>query len=99
MSAASPPHWFIRASHKSVEVYGFSDASSAGFGSTLVRPDGATRFWHDLSGNNLEDASFNYRELHNLVKSIEEGIQSSELQGLESFVFTDNATAVRFLQR
>jgi hypothetical protein len=51
--------------------YGFGDASSAGFGSTMMRPRGIHgRF--GLWSKDKEDKSSNYRELRNLVETVKE---------------------------
>jgi hypothetical protein len=49
--------------------YGFRDASLAGFGATVERPEGLQgRF--GLWGRDEEGQSSNYRELQNLVKTV-----------------------------
>ncbi|KAL3826346.1 hypothetical protein ACHAXA_003670 [Cyclostephanos tholiformis] len=72
--------------------YGFGDASSGGFGSTVERPDGLHgRF--GIWGSNNKDKSSNYRELHNLVETIEEEAKEGHLKDGELWIFTDNLTA------
>ena len=72
--------------------YGFGDASLAGFGSTVARPDGLYgRF--GIWGKDAEDQSSNYRELRNLVKTVEEEALDGYLTGGEFWLFTDNTTA------
>jgi len=72
--------------------YGFGDASSAGFGASVERPNGLhTR--HGLWPRDAEDQSSNYRELKNLVDMVEEESNAGYLQGSELWLFTDNSTA------
>jgi hypothetical protein len=81
-------------------LYGFGDASGAGFGSSWVAgaasgigtKEGVRyRFgrWRDEG----KDTSSNYRELRNLVESLETLGNQGELSGVEVFLFTDNSTA------
>jgi hypothetical protein len=93
MSSSSPPFRIIRSRSIAVAVYGFVDASSIGFGSTLILPDGCTAFRHGCWGRDTDDESSNFKELSNLVTTIEEGVASGELVGTELFIFTDNSTA------
>lgn len=89
-------------------IYGFGDASGAGFGASWVdgtqlnrdaRSNGSPRTsvvkyrfgrWGKEVG---EGSSSNYRELRNLVDSLEEMGKRGELVGVEVFLFTDNSTA------
>lgn len=80
-------------------MYGFGDASGAGFGASWctqekgsATPTGvSSRFgrW----GTEGEGTSSNFRELQNLVDTLDELGQKGELMGAEVFIFTDNATA------
>ena len=72
--------------------YGFVDASSGGFGASVERPDG-THARNGLWGKDTEDASSNYRELRNLVETVEEEARQGHLRGCELWIFTDNSTA------
>ena len=72
--------------------YGFGDASSGGFGSTVERPDGLHGRFGIWGGNN-EERSSNYRELCNLVETVEEEAQEGHLKDSELWIFTDNSTA------
>ena len=69
------------------------DASTAGFGSSFALPDGSLLFRHGLWGCDADSASSNFRELRNLVDSIEDGVSSGELADSELFILTDNTTA------
>ena len=78
--------------HTITAYYGFGDASSGGFGSTVERPDGLHgRF--GIWGSDNEDKSSNYRELCNLVETIEEEAKEGHLKDGELWIFTDNSTA------
>jgi hypothetical protein len=62
--------------------YGFGDASSDGFGSTVARPGGMHgryRLW----SRDIEDQSSNYRELRNLVDTVEEEAKAGYHEGSE----------------
>jgi hypothetical protein len=76
-----------------IALYGFGDASGAGFGSSITLPNGWTKFRRGLWAWDQEDASSNYLELCNLVQTVEEGIQDKTLSNSELFIFTDNTTA------
>ena len=72
--------------------YGFGDASSGGFGATVERADGVHgRF--GLWGKDADDKSSNYRELRNLVETVEEEASEGHLSNVELWLFTDNSTA------
>ena len=60
--------------------YGFGDASSSGFGASIERPDGLhTRY--GLWPSDVEEQSSNYRELKNLVDTVEEEASADYLRG------------------
>jgi len=92
-SPLTPPTRLVRCTSRLVAIYGFVDASSAGFGSSLELPDGMLFFRHGLWGRDADSASSNFHELCNLVDSIDEGVQRGELANLELFIFTENTTA------
>jgi hypothetical protein len=72
--------------------YGFGDASLAGFGSTVQCPSGVhSRF--GLWGKDKEDKSSNYRELRNLVETVEEEAGKSYLKNSKLWLFMDISTA------
>lgn len=93
MQADSPPVRYVRSKQVVSVFYGFGDASGTGFGSTITSPSGETIFRHGLWGPDSQDASSNYRELRNLVETLEQGMLSGALKGAELFLFTDNTTA------
>jgi hypothetical protein len=72
--------------------YGFGDASGSGFGSTYSNA-GEIVHRHGVWGSDDEGRSSNWRELTNLVESLELEARESTLQGCEIFLFTDNSTA------
>ena len=72
--------------------YGFGDASSGGFGATVQRPGGLYGRY-GLWGKDDEAQSSNYRELCNLVETVEEEAVKGHLGGSELWLFTDNSTA------
>jgi hypothetical protein len=87
-------------------LYGFGDASGAGFGASwevrAVNQDSSgggkdgpsqIRYRFGRWGGESEGSSSNYRELKNLVESLEEMGKKDELSGVEVFLFTDNSTA------
>jgi hypothetical protein len=63
----------------------------AGFGATIERPDGLHGCF-GLWGRDKERQSSNYRELQNLVKTVEEEAESGYLIDRELWIFTDNST-------
>ena len=82
----------VRSKHTLTAFYGFGDASSGGFGSTVERPDGLHgRF--GIWGSDNEEQSSNYRELCNLVETVEEEAKGGHLKDGELWIFTDNSTA------
>ena len=95
LGSPDPPTRVIRSSRHFVAMYGFVDASSAGFGGSLLLPSGAIYFRHGIWGPDGDDTSSNFKELCNLVDTIEDGVASGELVNSELFLFTDNTTAER----
>ena len=87
-----PRYRVVRSKTVFTAYYGFGDASSGGFGSTIERPGGIQgRF--GLWGSDEESASSNYRELLNLVETVEEEANQGHLRDTELWLFTDNSTA------
>eukprot|EP00978_Attheya_sp_CCMP212_P016480 scaffold43205_cov34-Attheya_sp.AAC.2 len=88
-----PPRRLIRSDNKVAMVrYGFGDASGAGFGSSLL----VGNQLHYRTGTwiqSISAESSNYRELRNLVDTIDQATNDGVLQGAEVFMFTDNTTA------
>lgn len=82
----------VRSRKTITALYGFSDASSGGFGSSIQRWGGISARY-GLWGRDTENASSNYRELRNLVEAVEEEAKGGELEDTELWFFTDNSTA------
>jgi hypothetical protein len=79
-------------------LYGFGDASRAGFGAswveqTCAQSGNAVRYRFGWWGKEGMDKSSNFRELRNLLDTLETMGANGELLGVEVFLFTDNATA------
>lgn len=80
-------------------LYGFGDASGAGFGaswsSRRVGSEGTTGASYRFGrwGKEGDDTSSNFRKLRNLVDTLDELGSLGELKGAEVFIFTDNTTA------
>jgi len=77
-SPLTPPTRLIRFTSRLAAIYGFVDASSAGFGGSFQLPNGTLFFRHGLWGRDMDSVSYNFRELCNLVDSIAEEVQSGE---------------------
>ena len=62
----------IRSGQTKMVVYGFGNASAAGFGATVDRPRQGLFGRFGIWGKDAKDGSSNYRELRNLVETVEE---------------------------
>ena len=94
LSATKVPWRFVHGNKIGIALYGFGDASKAGFGASLEELDGNIWFRLGVWGSVLENESSNFRELINLVEAIEARVsEGSGLRGAEIFLFTDNSTA------
>ncbi len=91
-SATEPPVCYVQSTSINVALYGFGDASGAGFGRTFGSAQGL-EFSHGLWGKDTEGAASNFRELLNLVTTLEDGVHSGMLTHSETWIFTDNSTA------
>jgi len=58
-----------------------------------AKPNGSIKFCHVVWGKDVETKSSNYRELWNLVKTIEGGITIGDLSGSELLIVTYNSAA------
>ena len=94
----SPPWRFVRGKKVLQVHYGFADASKSGFEASFQNPNG---IWYRMGvwGKDSENESSNYRELCNLVESLEARATHGELKGVEVYLFTDNKTAERAYYR
>ena len=61
----------VRSKLTMIAYYGFGDASSGGFGTTVKRPSGL-HGRYGLRRSDKEEQSLNYCELRNLVDTVEE---------------------------
>jgi hypothetical protein len=102
-AAERPTIHYIHASRIVVALYGFADASGSGFGSSVQLPDSRIQKRYGMWGRDVDDQSSNYRELPNLVDTVEANLSDlhntveanlSDLHESELFLFTDNSTAV-----
>lgn len=73
-------------------AYGFGDASGEGFGSSFLQGS-QILVRHGFWCTEVSEQSSNYRELRNLVESIEREAVKGNLTGREVFMFTDNAVS------
>ena len=98
MAGSTPIKRVVRRRELITVIYGFGDASSGGFGASVGLPQGIHgRF--SVWGQDEEDKSSNYRELCNLVDTVEEEAQAGRLSNSELWLFTDNSTAESFFTR
>ena len=79
-------------------MYIFGDASGLGFGSSWHMGN-QINFRYGIWGLGSEDTSSNYRELRNLVETLESNGEKEILKGKEIFLFTDNTTAENIAQK
>jgi hypothetical protein len=91
-SAEVPPLRFVRSKAIHTVVYGFADASGGGFGSTLGTDD-STSYTHGIWDVDEGGMSSNFRELSNLVVTLEQGMETGQLHLTEVWIFTDNSVS------
>ena len=87
-----PPLRLIRCKRVSNVYYGFGDASGSAFGATLSDGQLTQSEYGQWSTTDSEQSS-NWRELDNLVETIEGWTQTQNMAGSQLFVFTDNQVA------
>ena len=100
-SRDTPVHRLVRGKKVSSAKLAFGDASGGGFGSSwestrksdLPDSDGHVGFRFGTWDHTSSDKSSNYREMRNLVETLEAMASEGELAGYELFLFTDNSTA------
>ena len=73
-------------------AYGIGDASGDGFGATIHLGDDL-QFRYGQWVTAISEKSSNYRELRNLVDTLEGLCENGNLKGCELFLFTDNLVA------
>ena len=84
----------VRGSKMVSLVYGFGDASGKGFGSAIQLDNGEIFYRTGLWDRTIiEEMSSNYKELRNLVESVERAFEKGLLKGCQLMMFTDNSTA------
>ena len=84
----------VRGSKMISLVYGFGDASGKGFGSAIQLENGEIFYRTGLWNRTIvEEMSSNYKELRNLVESVERAFALDILRGCQLMMFTDNSTA------
>ena len=91
-SSVTPPRRLVRGKAISEFIYGFGDASGAGFGASW-EDRGKVQYRFGTWGKDMDNSSSNFRELKNLVDTLEEMNEKGKLRGIEVFLFTDNTTA------
>jgi hypothetical protein len=82
----------VRCSKRGHAFYGFYDASGRGFGATIQIGDDLHYEYGQWSSEISEESSSNWRELGNLVMSLEQQVRQSGLTDCELFLFTDTNT-------
>jgi hypothetical protein len=93
MAGDKPPLKRARCSKVATAIYSFVDASGRGFGSTFQVGDKVHFQYGQWPDRISETMSSNWRELANLVESLEVEVSERELNDCEIFIFTDNTTA------
>jgi hypothetical protein len=93
MAGEKPPLKRVRCSRVATAIYSFVDASGRGFGSTFQMGDKVHFQYGQWPERISETMSSNWRELANLVESLEAEVGERGLNDVEIFLFTDNTTA------
>ena len=95
MESKKPPQRLVRGRQVLLVRYSFGDASGGGFGSSWESSRGISFRFGVWNERDNKGRSSNYRELKNLVESLESMCNKEELGGNELFFFTDNSTTER----
>ena len=85
-----PPVHFVCSNQIHTAMYGYADASGGGFGSTIGNAKSLT-YTHGIWAGDSEGSSSNYRELSNLIDTLERGVQTGQLHHTEVWLITDNS--------
>jgi hypothetical protein len=93
LEAEQPPLNRVRAKATAKVYYGFGDALGCGFGATIQIGEEIVFEYGQWTQEVTETKSSNWRELNNLVETLEQVVVTHKLQGSEIFIFTDNTTA------
>lgn len=88
-----PPWRFVRGKLVLYARYGFGDASKEGYGASFELEDGKIWYRFGAWGSEEKENSSNFRELTNLVQTMEEKLNDPKFFGCEIFLFTDNSVA------
>ena len=94
MKPKTPPQIIVRSTTSLLVVYGFADASGSGFGNSLLI-QGEVRYRIGVWGSDESKNSSNWRELENLVQSMEKIGKQGWLAGTIVMLATDNEVAER----
>jgi hypothetical protein len=87
-----PPEVQARRQTVHMLLYGFTDASGGGVGSTINIPGVGIRCRIGVWGKDDETQSSNFKEFENVVQTIEEEARNGTLNGASLYLFTDNST-------
>ena len=98
MEPEIPPQIVVRSTTSLLVVYGFADASGSGFGNSLLIR-GEVRYRIGVWGSDEKLNSSNWRELENLVQSMEKAGRQGWLSGTIVMLATDNEVAERALYK
>jgi hypothetical protein len=88
-----PPLKCVRAKATAKAYYGFGGASGCRFGATLQIGDNILYEYGQWSSEVTDTRSSNWRELNNLVETLERVVVEHDLGGTKIFIFTNNSTA------
>lgn len=95
----SPSRRLVRGFNLANLLYGFGDASGAGFGASWVNcgigssQECQVKYRFGRWGDGASGESSNFCELRNLVDALSQMGRGGDLAGVEVFLFTDNTTA------
>ena len=93
MAAEEPAVVLVRGKSIAEVVYGFGDASGGGFGTTWEEEEkGKIKFRMGVWSEGVRDNSSNFKELNNLVESLEDKGRDGSLVGKEVFLCMNNST-------
>jgi hypothetical protein len=91
-AADTPPVLMVRSQEIQVAAYGFADASGSGFGQTMSVGH-QVNYTHGTWEEEMDANSSNFRELVNLVETLEHGAATKSLENVETWIFTDNSAS------
>jgi hypothetical protein len=92
-TSTQPPPRRVRARVQGRCYYGFGDASKTGFGASIQIGKEIQYQYGQWTSEASETTSSNWKELSNLVDSLDDILTNNDLGGCELFMFTDNSTA------